>query len=544
MSKARMFAAGALVLATASACSFSVGSGDSTSPSASGAAPAPQAASASAAPAGGGAIGSYKDAQKAVIQIVADGEYIDPSTGQTAQSSGAGSGFIIDPSGIAVTNAHVVEGAGSIKVYIGGSSDEVNAKILGVSECNDLAVIDLAGDNYPFLKWAQGDPELGTDVWAAGFPLGDPQYTLVDGTIAKNNADGDTSWASLDYALQDTAEIQPGNSGGPLVAADGSVVGINYMANNATNQAQFFAIPAAVAKPVVDVLRTGEDQDSIGVNGEAFYDEQNSLAGVWVSGVRSGSPASNAGILAGDVITKLEGRDVVLAKDVTSSGPTKSGYCDVLRTKGSDQPMKIQVYRASTGEVLEGEVNNAQKPLAAISAVSSDSAAAQSDSSTSTDTGTVTYNTVTDDNGVLSVEVPDAWSEVATDPGSDYSRISASTSLDGFTNGNDPGVEYYVFDGSLTKTELKSAIKTLEADNTIGALIATCQDSEPGKVTEGDGYSYIGTTYWTCKDSDLSYYLSVRSYPDQDKFVILDAQFTTDQDIEFLNRSLASLEIK
>ena len=218
---------------------------------------------------------------------------------------------------------------------------------------------------------------------------------------------------------------------------------------------------------------------------------------------------------------------MVLAKDLGSSGPTKSGYCDVLRTKGSDQPMKAQVYRPSTGEVLEGEINNPDKPLAAISAISNDSAATSSDATESATAGTGTFTVFTDDTSTISAEIPDAWSEVATDPGEDYGRISASTSLDGFTNGSDPGVEYYVFDGTLTDKELEEAIGTLEADETVGALIATCEDSEPGSVSEGDGYSYIGNTYWTCQDSDLSYYLAVRSYPDQGKFVVLDAQFTT-----------------
>ncbi len=539
MSKARMLAAGALVLVTASACSFSAGSTDESSGSS---APAPTAAAA------GGAIASYHDAQGAVIQISAEGEYLDVGMSAGEQGAWTGSGFIIDPSGIAVTNAHVAEGAATMKVFVGGSTDPINARVLGISECNDLAVIDLSGDGFPYFAWHEGPLDVTTDVWAAGFPLGDPQYTVTDGTIAKNNADGGTPWASLDYALEHTASIQPGNSGGPLILEDGTVGGVNYAGGSVTNTDQFFAIPAEVAAPVVEVLRTGADQDSIGINGQAFYDPDSSLAGVWVSGVRSGSPASNAGVLPGDVITKMEGRAAVSDSDVQVSGGTssvtKGGYCNVLRTKGSDKPIKVQIFRASTGEVLEGEVNNPQKPIVAISAINNDSAAAQSNGSTEAPTTeTATYTTVSDDTGILSAEIPDAWTDVDTAPGDDFGKISASTSLDGFTNGSDPGVEYYVFDGALGSKELRTAMKTLVADDTVGALIATCEDSEPGEVTEGDGYTYIGNTYFNCQGSDLAYYLSVRSYPDQAKFVILDAQFTTDQDIEFLNRSLASLQV-
>ncbi len=525
MAKAKVVAASALVLMVASACSSGSSSESSTS-----------AGSASAV--ADGSVTSYKKAQQAVIQIVADGEYVDMSTGETVQSSGAGSGFIIDPSGIAVTNAHVVEGAGSIKVFIGGDDEPINAKILGVSECNDLAVIDLTGDGYTYVKWFTGTPELGTDVWAAGFPLGDPQYTLVDGSIAKNNADGDTSWASLDYSLQDTAQIQPGNSGGPLLMEDGSVVGVNYMAADVTNTTQFFAIPQAIAAPVVEVLRTGMDQDSIGINGEAFYDEASSLAGVWVSGVRSGSPASNAGVEAGDVIVQMEGRDVVKEADVTSFGPTKAGYCDVLRTKGTDNAIKLQIFRPSTGEVLEGEVNNPQKPLVAISTIDNNSAGqTETDSSTTEESA---FSSVTDDNGGMTVDIPDVWSDVSTAPGDDYNAITASTNIQDWIAGDASGVGYYEFEGALTDKEIADLMDSVTADDPI---IPTCTDSEAGEITEGEGYVFVGNSYWSCNGTDSAYYVSIRSYADQDRHVVLYGQFTTDQEVEFLNRSLASLTI-
>ncbi len=526
MSKGKVVAASVIVLMVVSACS----SGSSSESS-------PAAGSASAGPAG--LVSSYKDAQKAVIQIVADGEYVDPVTGQSTQKSGAGSGFIIDPSGIAVTNAHVVEGAGSIKVYVGGDTNAINARILGVSECNDLAVIDLAGDQFPFVRWYTGKPELGTNVWAAGFPLGDPQYTLVDGSIAKNNADGNTSWASLDYSLQATAQIQPGNSGGPLLMEDGSVIGVNYMNNDVTNTTQFFAIPEAIAAPVVEILRTGQDQDSIGINGEAFYNEENSLAGVWVFGVRSGSPASNTGVKPGDVIVQMEGRDVVKQAEITAYGPTKVGYCDVLRTKGADSAIRLQIFRPSTGEVLEGEVNNPQKPLVAISTINNDSAGQTGGDGTTTD-ASVSYTNVTDDTDAISVDLPDEWSEVITKPGDGYVGISASTNISDWIDGKASGVGYYLIDGSLTDAEIADLIDDITADDPI---IPTCKDNEAGEVTEGEGYTFVGNSYWSCSGTDSSYYVSIRSYPEQEKHVVLFGVFTTDQEVEFLNRSLASLVV-
>ncbi|MGH8874604.1 MAG: trypsin-like peptidase domain-containing protein, partial [Acidimicrobiia bacterium] len=110
-----------------------------------------------------GLVTSIDQLQDATVQIVAQGSFADPEFG-TYEVAGSGSGFIIDPSGIAVTNNHVVTGAGLLQVYAGGSADPVNAQVLGVSECSDLAVIDLDGDGYPYLAWHEGEVSPGLDV--------------------------------------------------------------------------------------------------------------------------------------------------------------------------------------------------------------------------------------------------------------------------------------------------------------------------------------------------------------------------------------------
>ena len=99
-------------------------------------------------------INAFGDVQPAVIQIVAQGTFRDPEVG-FSDGSGLGSGFIISPDGLAVTNNHVVAGAATLEVYVGGELDDsYNATILGVSECNDLALIDINGpDDLPYLQW-------------------------------------------------------------------------------------------------------------------------------------------------------------------------------------------------------------------------------------------------------------------------------------------------------------------------------------------------------------------------------------------------------
>ena len=530
----------ALVLAACGGGAASSGSGSSSTAS------TPNAA------ASGPAVGSYQEAQSAVVQFVADGELIDPTTGTSQTGGWSGSGFIIDPSGIAVTNAHVAEGAATLKAYVGGSQTPVVAKILGISECNDLAVVQLTGtQSFPALAWADKDPSAGQQVWAAGFPLGDKEYHIIPGNIESNHVNGNTEWAALDYRLQMSNPIQHGNSGGPLLSDDGKVVGIDYalVAGSDQQAQQYFAIPAAVAKPIVDVLKGGKDQDSIGINGQAFYDDASKTAGIFVSGVRSGSAASDTGVKPGDIILQMEGRDVVTNADMnTSNGQTsvtKAGYCDVLRTH-ANSAIKLQVFRPSTGEVLEGEVNNADRPLTAISQMqatgASESAAPSSDAGGAASGG---FTTVTDDTGAITVDMPTEWSDVVTKGTDQYAYVSATPDRAAFTGNSGVGVEYYVYSGDLASSKLETLMKKIEADKTIAPILKSCAHRAGGKAQDGDGYSFVGNTYDSCgPNGDLAIYLSLRTYPSVGKYVLLDAQYKTDQDVSYLNRSLGSVSLK
>jgi len=503
-------------------------------------------ASAGAATAAEGVIGSYKDAEPGVIQIVADASYISPETGQMVQTAGAGSGFIIDPSGLAVTNMHVVEGAGSLDVFVGGSTKAINAKILGVSECNDLAVLDLQGDGFPYFEWASGEVSPATEVWAVGFPLGDPEYTIVDGSIAKTEADGDTSWASLDYALQHTGQIQPGNSGGPLIDANGKIVGVNYAGGSPTNTEQFFAIPGEIAKRVVDVLKEGTDEESVGINGEAFYDEEQGLGGIWVYGVRSGSSASNAGVQAGDIVTKLEGRDVVKSKDLDESGATKAGYCDVLRTRGADKPLAIEVYRVNadgTSQFLAGELNNPNKPLTPISSIAIPQGQGGSEDNGGGSTEDVEYVTVADDSGYLSVDLPSAWGDVQVKTTDTGALVLAATSIDDFAQtAEGSGAYFEALKGAATKKELQETFDYL-VDDYFKEDISRCEETEDPVTEDFDGGTYIAANYFSCNGSDQAMYFGVTSLTDSDAMVAYLIAYNTASEVDWANRALSSVVV-
>jgi S1-C subfamily serine protease len=311
------------------------------------------------------AVSNLQDVKGAVIQILAEGTFVDPEWGEVT-GAGRGSGFIIDPSGIAVTNNHVVTGAALLTVWIGGdTSTSYNARVLGVSECSDLAVIDIEGDGFPFLEWYGAPVQIGLDVFTAGFPLGDPEYTLTKGIVSKENADGETDWASIESVIMHDATINPGNSGGPLIDENGKVVAINYRTKKAADQ--YFAIGKDVAIPIVEKLRGGQDIESVGINGTAVVSTDGTLSGIWVSSVASGSPAENAGLLGGDVVTSIEG--FPLATD-----GTMSDYCDIIRTHSAQDTMTIEVLRVSTSEQLEGQLNGRDlSVVGTFSSTSSDS---------------------------------------------------------------------------------------------------------------------------------------------------------------------------
>jgi serine protease Do len=346
-----------------------------------------------------GAVSSIQDVQGAVIQIEAQGTFVDPEFGEYS-GAGRGSGFIIDPSGIAVTNNHVVTGAALLKVWIGGDTSKTyNARILGVSECSDLAVIDIEGDGFPYLDWYDQPIKVGLDVYTAGFPLGDPEYTLTKGIVSKVSADGETNWASVDSVIMHDATINPGNSGGPLVDQDGKVVGINYAAYKSADQ--YFAIGPDVAIPVVNQLREGKDVDSIGINGFAFVNDDNTFSGIWVNSVKSGSLADKAGIAGGDILTDLEGFPIAM-------DGTMSSYCDIIRTHAQGDTVGVKVYRYQTAEDLEGQLNG--DPLQVVATYGTDDGSETDDSGSTQATGE--YYTVYDDTSAIALDVPVDWTAI------------------------------------------------------------------------------------------------------------------------------------
>ena len=394
-----------------------------------------------------GLVTSLDEVKSATIQIVAQGTFVAPDFSVYYNAAGSGSGFIIDPSGLAITNNHVVTGAALLKVYVGGDTSPRNAKVLGVSECSDLAVIDIDGDGYNYLAWGEQELKVGMDVYAAGFPLGDPEFTLTRGIISKAKATPYMSVTSVDNVIEHDATIKPGNSGGPLVTPDGKLVGINYAGSEG---GPYYAITRAEADKVLDDLMSGKDVASIGINGEAVRSEDGSLSGIWVYSVKSGSPADKTGITGGDIITSLE--NIILATD-----GTMNDYCDILRSHEPTDTLNVTVLRYVDQTILTGQING--RELAVTYSFAQD---LQNDVDTGQSGGGAytEYVTLTDATGAIQVEVPAEWSD--TD-GSKWETtwgninitapsISASTDLNSYFNGWDTSGVFFAASSDLGRT--------------------------------------------------------------------------------------------
>jgi serine protease Do len=370
-----------------------------------------------------GGVAEIGDVKDATIYIESGGGFLDADREIGSIPFGRGSGFIIDPEGIALTNNHVVTGAGFIDVYVEGEDEPRGAKILGASECSDLAVIDIEGGGYPYLEWYDGEIEPGLGVSAAGFPADDivdsdelPDYTLTEGSVNTTEAEDPIAVSSsINSVIEHDALIRGGNSGGPLVDENARVVGVNYAANEETDQS--FAISRDEVQDILPDLRTG-DVDSVGINGEAIGEvpEEEIPGGIFVYSVKTDSPAYRVGLRDAefddetgdfqsfDFITQIEDTD--LAKE-----GSMEEYCKILRNRTSpDQQLSIQVLRASFDEngdveeatILEGALNG--QKLEEVEQVEGD---------TESEEPAPGYTSVTDDSDTLTMEVPSEWNDVS-----------------------------------------------------------------------------------------------------------------------------------
>jgi S1-C subfamily serine protease len=251
------------------------------------------------------------------------GDFLRPVPGE-----GAGTGFVIGPDGVIVTNNHVVAGAQTIEVVF-ADDRKMPARVLGRDPTTDLAVLKVDLSDLPVAVLGDSSAlKVGDDVIAIGNALaleGGPTVTrgivsAEDRTITAENG------IRLEHVIQTDTAINPGNSGGPLVNSAGEVVGINTaVAGDAQNIG--FSIAINAAKPIIEELRQGTTR-SRPFLGVKMFTVTPSIAqelgikvdsGALVADVTAGSGAEVAGLRNGDVITSIDGKEVKAAEDVTSA---------------------------------------------------------------------------------------------------------------------------------------------------------------------------------------------------------------------------------
>ena len=248
----------------------------------------------------------------------------DRGQDQSRQVASHGSGFIIDPDGHIVTNYHVIADATEIKVKLDDKSEYI-AKLIGADELTDLALLKI-DTPAPLPAVAFGDSsaiEVGDRVLAVGNPFG------LGGTVTAGILSARSRYLNAgpyDDFLQIDAPVNQGNSGGPTFDMNGMVIGVNtaIVSPNQGNVGIGFAIPANLAKPIIEQLRANGkvERDWIGVRIQSITPEIASAvgldepAGAMITSIEPGSPAESAKLRQGDVILLFAGMDVTEMRDL------------------------------------------------------------------------------------------------------------------------------------------------------------------------------------------------------------------------------------
>ena len=292
------------------------------------------------------------------------------SSDEDVQPRGVGSGFILSNDGFVMTNAHVVEGADEVLVTL-PDKREFKAKIIGADRRTDVAVVKIEATALPAVRIGDVSKlKVGEWVMAIGSPFG-LENTVTAGIVsAKQRDTGDF----LPFIQTDVA-INPGNSGGPLLNLRGEVVGINSQIYSRSGgfMGISFAIPIDEAMRVADQLRVAGRviRGRIGVQIDQVTKEVAESIGLGkpqgalVRSVESGGPAEKAGIEAGDIITRFDGKTIDKAGDLPRIvGGTKPGAKSPLQVfrRGQTRELNVTVVEFEPEKPQRVATNSPREP--------------------------------------------------------------------------------------------------------------------------------------------------------------------------------------
>ncbi|WP_121256013.1 S1C family serine protease [Nocardioides ferulae] len=279
---------------------------------------------------------SVADSGAAATEAQSQGVVLIETT--TASGAGAGTGIVLTSDGLVITNYHVVEDAAEVTVTVATTAESFTAEVVGFDETADVALLELDGAEGLTVAVLDDDGdavdpdgEAGDEVTAVGNAGGQGYLSAVDGTVTATDrtittSDGygmPGSAEQLTGLLQTTAAAVPGYSGGPTLDAEGEVLGLTTAASSAA--AESFAVPIEDVLDVIEQIRAGDESGSVQVGASAYLGVTvsesgsgvGSAAGVAVAEVEAGTPAAEAGLAAGDVITEAGGRVVARVEELT-----------------------------------------------------------------------------------------------------------------------------------------------------------------------------------------------------------------------------------
>ena len=314
----------------------------------------------------------YARAAPGVVQITStttasENPSLAPFDQQAVPQQALGSGFVIDKTGHIVTNYHVIEGAEQIEVSF-SNQDTLSAKIVGSDPSTDIAVLRVQSSSRGLAPLAFGNSDtvrVGDPVVAIGNPFG-LRRTATAGIVSAVQERTITApnGYPIDHVIQTDAQINSGNSGGPLLSARGEVIGVNSQiarADGSTGNVGIgFAVPSNTVKEVVAQLTaTGKvDRAFLGISGSTVTAELARVFrlpvddGVLIEGVTEGSAAAKAGLRGGSTDVVVAGESHVLGGDViVAVGGRRVGSTDELRDvlarHKPGQTVNVQIHRGT-----------------------------------------------------------------------------------------------------------------------------------------------------------------------------------------------------
>jgi S1-C subfamily serine protease len=308
-------------------------------------------------PHGGAGIDADRATDEESVGVVLIETLIGTGDGEERLGAGAGTGIVLTADGQVLTNYHVVESSADIQVTLASTGDTYEAEVIGASERADIALLQLRdADGLEVATLDDDTLALGDEVTAVGNAGGTGELTAADGTVTDLESQITVSSygerTTLTNVIETDADVQSGESGGPLIDGEGEVVGVTTAAS-AGRQINGYAVPIDDALVVVEQIRSGKETSTVRIGASAFLGVRlasgpsggldDERGGALIDGVTTGGPAAEAGLRAGDTVIRIgsaeisnseELREAIVALEpgqkvtltwITAAGSTESG---------------------------------------------------------------------------------------------------------------------------------------------------------------------------------------------------------------------------